>query len=103
MTFKQILTAFAVAAVVATQALASGGSGGGGGGGGGGGVGTPAVNPLPSTAPAADVLLRESFGPGLDPAFSRPQGGSGNLRQTFAGTGLTGFWLEYPGSKGTTW
>lgn len=66
-----------------------------------GGGGTTFVNPLPTTAPAPDVILRESFGPGPAPDYSRPKGSS--LRQVFAGTGLAGFWLEYPGSKSTAW
>ena len=32
----------------------------------------------------------------------RPQGGNGNLRNIFAGTGLNDFWVEY-GSKNAIW
>jgi hypothetical protein len=102
MTLRRILVLFAAAVIFSAEAVASGGTGGGGTGGGGGG-GTTTVNPLPSTPPAPDVILRESFGPGLDPTFARPQGGNGNLRQVFAGTNLSGFWLEYPGSKSEAW
>ena len=69
-----------------------------------GGGGTPvpgASNPLPTTAPAPDILFRESFGPG--PEGLRPKGGKGDLRSTFIGTTLGGFWVEWPGSKNTGW
>ena len=68
-----------------------------------GGGGTPVVgtNPLPTSAPAPGVLVRESFGPG--PAGIRPKGGKGDLRSTFIGTTLGGFWAEWPGSKNTGW
>jgi len=98
MNLKQIVTVFAVLAVSSTQALAAKG------GGGGGGVPPPPVpNPLPTTAPAPGVIFRESFGPGADGVFARPQGGSGNLRVVNAGTSLGGFWVEWPGSKSTSW
>jgi hypothetical protein len=100
MNLKQILALVSAVAIVSTQAAASGGTGGGGTGGGGG---TTTINPLPSTPPAPGVILRESFGPGPDPILARPQGGNGNLRQVFAGTSLSGFWLEYPGSKSEAW
>lgn len=68
-----------------------------------GGGGTPVVgtNPLPTSAPAPGVLVRESFGPG--PAGIRPKGGKGDLRSTFIGTTLGGFWAEWPGSKNKAW
>jgi hypothetical protein len=69
-----------------------------------GGGGTPvpgASNPLPTAAPAPDILLRESFGPG--PQGLRPKGGKGDMRSTFIGTTLGGFWVEWPGSKGNAW
>jgi hypothetical protein len=114
MNLKQIVTVFAILAVSSTQAIAAqGGAGGGGGGaggagGGGGGAAKPPpapspANPLPTTAPAPGVIFRESFGPGADGVFSRPQGGSGNLRAVIAGTSLGGFWAEWPGSKSNTW
>jgi hypothetical protein len=114
MNLKQIVTVFAVLALSSTQALAAqGGAGGGGGAGGAGGAGgggaakpPPAPvppNPLPTTAPAPGVIFRESFGPGADGVFSRPQGGSGNLRVVNAGTSLSGFWVEWPGTKSTSW
>jgi hypothetical protein len=93
MNLRQTAASFAI--LFATHAYASGGSGGGG--------GTTSPNPLPATPPAADVILRESFGPGPDGIFTRPQGGNGNLRQVFAGASLSGFWLEYPGSKSSQW
>ena len=82
-----------LAALLATHAYASGG----------GSTTTTSPTPLPASPPAPDVILRESFGPGVDPTFARPQGGNGNLRQVFAGAGLGGFWLEYPGSKSAQW
>src|SRR5256885_496171 len=115
MNLKQIVTVFAILAISSTQALAAQGGAGGGGAGGGGAAGAggggaakppPApgpANPLPTTAPAAGVIFRESFGPGADGIFSRPQGGSGNLRFVNAGTSLSGFWAEWPGSKSNTW
>lgn len=68
---------------------------------GGGGTPTTGPNPLPTTAPAPDILVRESFGPG--PADVRPKGGKGDLRSAFIGVTLGGFWVEWPGSKNTAW
>lgn len=68
---------------------------------GGGGTPVAGTNPLPTSAPAPDVLYRESFGPG--PQGVRPKGGKGDLRSTFIGTTLGGFWVEWPGSKNTGW
>lgn len=78
--------------------------GGGGGGGGGGGETTPppaTTSPLPTTAPAPDILMRESFGPGPD--YVRPKGGKGELRSSNVHETIGGFWVEYPGSKNTAW
>jgi len=73
----------------------------GGGSGSGGGGTTPSVScTLPSTAPAADVIMRDSFG--LAELF-RPTGGKGTCRETYLHTPIQGFWLEYPGSKDTAW
>jgi len=90
------------------SALAAGGSGGGGGGtsGGGGGGGGGATNcdttaVLPTTAPAAGIIMRESFGPG--PNNVRPTGGKGCNKPDFTHTAITGFWVEYPGSQNATW
>jgi hypothetical protein len=55
---------------------------------------------LPSTPPAPDVLMRESFGAGA--ANLRPTGGKGSLRM-YPDTSIAGFWIEYPGSKDTVW
>lgn len=69
-----------------------------------GGGGTPvpgATNPLPTTAPAPDILVRESFGPG--PEQLRPKGGKGDMRSSFLHTTIGGFWVEWPGSKNTQW
>ena len=69
---------------------------------GGGGPPVPgAINPLPTTAPAPDIIYRESFGPG--PQGLRPKGGKGDLRSTFIGTTLGGFWTEWPGNKNNAW
>ena len=84
---------------VAPRASFSGGTGGGGGGGGGGGtVTTPSI--LPTTAPAPDILMRESFGPA--DGF-RPAGGKGTLKSVGISNSLGGYWLEYPGTKNTAW
>ena len=86
--------------------FASGGSGGGhggsgGSGGGGGGGGTTTTSPvLPSTPPAPDVLMRESFG---FANLLRPSGGTGTLKDYLPHTAISGFWVEYPGSKDTAW
>lgn len=69
-----------------------------------GGGGTPvpgATNPLPTTAPAPDIVYRESFGPG--PEQLRPKGGKGDMRSAFLHTTIGGFWVEWPGSKNTQW
>ena len=69
-----------------------------------GGGGTPvpgATNPLPTTAPSPDIIYRESFGPG--PEGLRPKSGKGDLRSTFIGTTLGGYWIEWPGSKDNGW
>jgi hypothetical protein len=58
-------------------------------------------NPLPTTAPAPDILVRESFG--LGPDIARPAGGRGDMRPTYLHTGIGGFWVEWPGSKNTAW
>jgi hypothetical protein len=81
------------------SAVRSGGTGGGGGGGGGGGI--SGVSILPTTPPAPDILIRESFGPG--PAILRPAGGKGEAKTAYTNTTLGGFWAEYPGSKNTSW
>lgn len=104
MKFVRIILSTLVAVLVAaTQARAAQGAGGGGAGGGGGGGVTapPVVNPLPQAPPSPDITFRESFGFGPDSA--RPQGGKLALRSIFAGTGLSGFWVEYPGSTKSLW
>ena len=114
MNLKRELFAFAAIAVCATQAFAAkGGAGGGGGGGGGGGVTAPPPTPppppapptnnLPQTPPEPDIILRESFGFGTLTDISRPQGGKGLPRAVFGGASLSGFWLEYPGSRSNQW
>jgi hypothetical protein len=75
-----------------------------GGGGGGGGTPPPApgsTSPLPTTAPAPDILVRESFG--LGPNVVRPAGGKGTLRSSYLHTTIGGFWVEWPGSKNNSW
>ena len=79
----------------------SGGGGGGGGGSSGGGGGVSGASLLPTTPPAPDILMRESFSFG--PNNQRPAGGKGTLKSIFGGTSLGGFWLEYPGSKDAQW
>lgn len=69
-----------------------------------GGGGTPvagAANPLPTSAPAPGILVRESFGPG--PEQLRPKGGKGDMRSAFLHTTLGGFWVEWPGNKANAW
>jgi hypothetical protein len=68
---------------------------------GGGGTPVPGVNPLPTTAPAPDVLIRESFGSGPDQV--RPKGGKGELRSSYLHTTIGGFWVEWPGNKNNAW
>jgi hypothetical protein len=69
---------------------------------GGGGGGSTGTNPLPQTAPAPDVLMRDSFGQG--PELLRPASGNGTLKSTATGgTSFNGFWLEYPGNKNNRW
>src|SRR5690242_2361992 len=106
--FKLASIALCLGALGAVPAYASGGSGGGGGGGGGtggggtGGGGTCDTTPvLPTTAQAPNVILRESFGFGSNNL--RPQGGKGCNKFVSAHTHLSGFWVEYPGSKNTAW
>jgi hypothetical protein len=78
----------AVCAVLAFNAFASGGSS----------TTSTAPNPLPTSAPAHGVVLRESFGAGPDNA--RPSGGKGTMKPVFASTSLGGFWCEWPGVPG---
>jgi hypothetical protein len=85
---------------VSGSLYAAGGTGGGGGGG-GGGTACDTSSVLPTTAPEADIIMRESFGMG--PNNSRPTGGKGCNKPDFVHTPLTGFWVEYPGSKNATW
>ncbi|WP_395703302.1 hypothetical protein [Aquabacterium sp.] len=62
----------------------------------------PAVaSPLPTTAPAPDILVRESFG--LGPDLVRPAGGKGTLKDSRVHVGIGGFWVEWPGAKGSAW
>lgn len=59
-------------------------------------------NPLPTTAPAPNILMRESFGQGPD--FARPGGGNGQMKPAAqGGVSFNGFWLEYPGTKNNRW
>ncbi len=69
--------------------------------GGGGTTPPPLPNPLPTTAPAPDILVRESFGMGPDTV--RPAGGKGQLKSSFVHTTIGGFWAEWPGKKATAW
>lgn len=62
--------------------------------------GTVGPNPLPQTAPAPDVIYRESFGAA---DLLRPTGGKGVLKDVYAHTNIRNFWIEYPGSKNTQW
>jgi hypothetical protein len=80
-----------------------GGGGAGGGGGGGGGGGVSGVSVLPTTAPAAGILMRESFGLGPNFTIERPAGGNGLLKVDFSEKSINGFWIEYPGSSKTEW
>ena len=60
-----------------------------------------ATSPLPTSAPAPDILVRESFGPGPDTL--RPSGGKGVLKPTYLHTTIGGFWVEWPGNKNSAW
>lgn len=88
------LTLLSILLITPLQSFASGGSGGGGGGTASG------SSILPSTPPAPDVILRESFGAA---ELLRPTGGKGTLKDVFLHKPIQGFWLEYPGSKDTAW
>jgi len=79
-------------------AFASGGTGGGGT---GGGTTCDTTTVLPTTSPAADIFMRESFGMGANNV--RPTGGKGCNKPDFVHTSITGFWMEYPGNKNTPW
>jgi len=79
---------------IAQPAFASGGTGGGG------GTVCDTTPVLPTTSAAPDIFMRESFGMG--PQY-RPTGGKGCNKPVFAHTPLSGFWMEYPGSKNTVW
>src|SRR5262249_55214177 len=79
------------------SAFAAGGSGGGG----GGATNCDTTPVLPTAAPAAGIIMRESFGAG--PNVVRPTGGKGCNKPSHSHTALTGFWVEYPGSKNATW
>jgi len=70
-------------------------------GGGGSTITVSTYNPLPSSPPAPDIIIRESFGPG--DSLLRPAGGKGALKTTFTHTTLNGFWVEYPGTKNNAW
>ena len=102
---KRIAISFAAAVILSSPAFASKSgtvSSGGGGGSGSGGGGTAPVNVLPTTPPAPDVVLRESFGMG-DQFGGRPQGDKGDLRSPVSSPSLASYWLEYPGSKNSPW
>jgi hypothetical protein len=88
--------ALCLGALFTVPAHASGGNGGGG----GGGTSCDTTPVLPSTAPSPEIFMRDSFGMG---AQSRPTGGKGCNKPVFVHTPLTGFWMEYPGSKNTPW
>ncbi len=68
---------------------------------GGGDTTTTLPNPLPTTAPAPDVLVRESFGMGPD--IARPAGGKGVMRPDPLHTTIRNFWAEWPNSKNAIW
>ena len=68
---------------------------------GGGGTPVAGVNALPTTAPAPDVVVRESFGAG--PNRVRPKGGKGDLRSSDLHTSIDGFWVEWPNNKNVAW
>ena len=71
-----------------------------GGSGGGGGTACDTTPVLPTTSPAPDIFMRESFGMG--PQY-RPTGGKGCNKPVFAHTSIAGFWMEYPGNKNQVW
>ncbi len=92
--FRLVSIALAVFVLGVISVFAQGGGGNGGG-------GSTGVNPLPQTAPAPDILMRDSFGQG--PEMMRPASGKGTLKQTALGVSMNGFWLEYPGTKDNRW
>lgn len=60
----------------------------------------PAPSNMPTTAPAAGVIYRESFG--ADQQW-RPTGGKGTLKYVAASQSINGFWAEWPGNKNVAW
>ena len=96
-----VLTLAACSDATAPSTLTPGSVARQGGTGGGGSTAISGIGFLPSTPPAPDVLVRESFGAGPD--FMRPAGGKGDMRYSSAHVTLNSFWLEFPGSKSTQW
>ena len=47
-----------------------------------------------------DVIMRESFGMA---DLARPTGGKSTVKPYSVHTAISGFWIEYPGSKDTAW
>jgi len=84
----------AASLVFASSAFAKGGDGGGG-------TSCDTTPVLPTTAPAPDVIMRDSFG--LGDRLVRPTGGKGCNKADNVHTDISGFWVEYPGSKNTAW
>lgn len=67
----------------------------------GGGAGTPSIpNPLPTVAPAANVIYRESWG--FADGF-RPKSGKGTMTAMFIHQTIGGFWAEWPNNKSNAW
>jgi hypothetical protein len=52
-------------------------------------------------AQSGTIVFRESFGFGVNDA--RPKSGKGRMTPVFAGTGVGGFWAEFPADKSTSW
>lgn len=61
----------------------------------------PTASPLPQVAPEPGVLIHESFGWGS--TNLRPVGSKGALSWIPEKPSLSGYWVEYPGSKTLAW
>ena len=60
----------------------------------------PAPSNMPTTAPAPDVIYRESFG--ADNLW-RPAGGKGTPKYVAISQSINGFWAEWPNNRNVAW
>jgi hypothetical protein len=52
-------------------------------------------------AQTSTIVFRESFGFGVD--YQRPKSGKGRMTPVYVGTGVGGFWAEFPADKSVSW